>query len=368
MAAEYNDLMWSHPTRLQNAVLRRFDDAKVLGKMVQSRAAGRPLILSHLVTSRCNAHCAQCLWHFGGPDDTRAAERELTTQEISWLYARSAEAGMCHLALWGGEPLLRADIGEICDAATAAGLSVTLMTNGWFLPEVWPRLRGRVRTLLVSLDDVGEAYDRMRGVPGLFGRLDAFVRRLPDDPIRPRLLVNLVLSRLNRGALRRVAAVAQEWHAGLYFCPMDVGEMQAEGFVPRHRDLELSEEDLRQAARLALLLKAEGYPLLATNKYLRLLERDPRLRDWRCQYPQMAVTVLPDGSFRDCRRRDVPLAQVRDLYEADLPLEAIFRLPRYRQMLREAPYCNTCTDKVETVWEWQLRPSMLWKSLTLSWS
>ena len=345
------------------------DDARILGKMVRGRMAHRPLFLSHLVTARCNGHCAHCLWRFAGPDDARAVETELTTEEILWLYRRSAEAGMSHLALWGGEPLLRKDIVDICSAASNAGLSVTLMTNGWLLPDLWPRLRGHVRTLMLSLDDVGEEFDRTRGLPGLFERLDGFARGLRDDPLRPRLLVNLVLSRLNGGALRRVAPVAQRWRAGLYFCPMDVGEMQSEGFVARHEQLELSEDELREAARLAGLLKAEGYPLQATNKYLSLLERDPRLRDWSCRFPQLALTVLPDGSFRDCRRRDIPLGNVRELYEAGASLEALFRLPRYQEMVHEAPQCSTCNnpDKLETSWGWQLRPSMMWRSLTLSW-
>jgi MoaA/NifB/PqqE/SkfB family radical SAM enzyme len=352
-----------------NPALRRLDDARVLYKMMRGRLAARPLFLSHLVTARCNGRCAHCLWRFAGPDDRQAANEELTTEEITWLYRRSAEAGMCHLALWGGEPLLRKDIVEICGAASSAGLAVTLMTNGWLLPDLWPRLRGRIRTLILSLDDVGDAFDRTRGLPGLFARLDAFTCSLRDDPLRPRLLVNLVLSRLNPGALRRVAPVARRWDAGLYFCPMDVGEMQAEGFVARHEHLELSEEELREAARLARLLKVYGHPVQATNKYLGLLERDPRLHEWSCRFPCMALTVLPDGSFRDCQRRDIPLGSARELYQADAPLETLFRLPRYREMLREAPQCSICNnpDKLETSWGWQLRPSMIWRSLALSW-
>jgi MoaA/NifB/PqqE/SkfB family radical SAM enzyme len=347
---------------------RRLDDARVLGKMLRSRLVDRPLFLSHLVTARCNGHCAHCLWRFAGPEDKRASKAELTTEEISWLYRRAAEAGMCHLVLWGGEPLLRKDIAEICGAASSAGLAVTLMTNGWLLPDLWPSLRGLVRTLMLSLDDVGGDFDRMRGLPGLFDRLDAFTCSLRGDPLRPRLLVNLVLSTLNRGALRRVAPVARRWDAGLYFCPMDIGEMQAKGFVAQHGDIELSEEELREAARLARLLKADGYPLQATNKYLRLLERDPRLNEWSCRFPRMALTALPDGSFRDCRRRDIPLGNARELRRADAPLETLFRLPRYQEMLREAPHCSICNnpDKLETSWGWQLQPSMMWRSLTLS--
>jgi len=336
--------------------------------MLAGRLAGRPLFLSHLVTSRCNGRCAHCLWRFAAADDKRAAAKELTGEEIAWLYGRAADAGLCHLVLWGGEPLVREDIAGLCRAAVEAGLSVTLMTNGWLLPERWPQLRGSVRTLMLSLDDVGEAFDRTRGLPGLFARLDAFCLALRDDPLRPRLLVNTVLSRLNRGALRRVAPVAARWDAALYFCPMDVGELQSEGFAARHQDLELSEQELAEAACLARLLKAAGYPFQATGKYLRLLERDPRLHDWICSFPRLALTVLPDGSFRDCRRRDVPLGNVRDYCRADLPLEALFRLPRYQEMLREAQGCTVCNnpDKLETSWGWQLKPSMMWRSLTLS--
>jgi MoaA/NifB/PqqE/SkfB family radical SAM enzyme len=361
--------MPSPPSAPYRPVSRRLEDARVLGKMMRSRLAARPLFLSHLVTARCNGRCAHCLWRSAGPEDLQATATELTTEEISWLYRRAAEAGVCHLALWGGEPLLRKDIVQICQAASGAGLSVTLMTNGWLLPDLWPRLRGLVRTLILSLDDVGTEFDQSRGLPGLFQRLETFCGSLIDDPLRPRLLVNLVLSRLNPGALRRVAPVARRWHAGLYFCPMDIGEMHAEGFVARHEQLELSETELREAARLARLLKATGHPLQATDKYLGLLERDPRLQNWSCSFPRMALTVLPDGSFRDCRRRNVPLLNVRELYEADAPLEKLFRLPRYQEMLREAPHCSVCNnpDKLETSWGWQLRPSMMWRSLTLSW-
>jgi MoaA/NifB/PqqE/SkfB family radical SAM enzyme len=359
---------WRPSSTTGAIAVRRAGDVRLLWNMSRSRLANRPLFLSHLVTARCNALCVACLWRFAASGDKRAAEAELTTDEIAWLYRRAAEAGICQLVLWGGEPLLREDIKEILCAASSAHLSTILMTNGWLLPDLWPALRGFVRTLMLSLDDVGEDYDRMRGLPGLFARLNSFALGLREDPLRPRLLVNTVLSRLNRGALRRVAPVAKRWGAGLYFCPMEIGEMQSEGFVVRRGDLALSEDELRQAAKLARELKAAGYPLRATNKYLRLLRNDPGLRGFSCRLPHAVLTALPDGSFRDCRRRRTPLGNIRDFLRSDAPLARLFGQPRYREMLREARRCNVCNnpDVIETSWGWQLRPCMIWRSLTLT--
>lgn len=347
---------------------RRGEDARVLYDMIRGRVSNHPLFLSHLVTARCNGRCATCLWRYSEGEDKGAAGKELTTADIAWLYGQAADAGICQLVLWGGEPLLREDIDDVLRSAASSGLSTILMTNGWLLPDLWPTLRGLVRTLVLSLDDVGEDHDRLRGLPGLFNRLDSLVLGLRDDPLRPRLLVNTVLSRLNRGALRRVAPVAKRWGAGLYFCPMEIGQMQSGGLVVRHGDLALSEDELRQAAGLARELKAAGYPLQATNKYLRLLQDDPALQGFSCRLPHAVLTVLPDGSFRDCRRRDVPLGNVRDYRRSDIPITELYRQLRYREMLREAAHCTICSnpDVIETSWGWQLRPCVMWRSLTLT--
>ena len=159
---------------------------------------------------------------------------------------------MAQVVVWGGEPLLRHDLPELLLAARRARLFVTLISNGWFAGERWPELRGSVDALILSLDDVGPAHDVLRGLPGLYDRLDAFVETLRADPLRPTLLLNTVLSRQNRGALRRVAEAARRWGAGLYFCPMETGELRAGEAGDRLAGLALSPDGLREAARLAL--------------------------------------------------------------------------------------------------------------------
>ena len=282
---------------------------------------------------------------------------------MRWLYEEAGRAGMAQVVVWGGEPLLRQDLPELLLAARRAGLFVTLITNGWLAAERWPELRGSVDALILSLDDVGQAHDAMRGLPGLFGRLEAFAVALGDDPLRPTLLLNTVLSAQNRGALRRVAAVARRWDAGLYFCPMETGELSAGEAGDRLAGLALSSGELREAAALALELKAAGYPVLDSRPYLRMLADDPALGAYTCRAPRARLTVGADGSVRDCMHVDRPLANVASLRAQDRRLASLFRTPEWARMGDEAASCTKCNnpDVVELSWLWDLRPVMLGK-------
>ena len=150
-----------HRVTLERARAR----ARLTTRMAVSRARGRPHTLSHLVTTRCNGGCATCLWsaRAGGDHEART---ELDTATVGWLYREAGRAGMAQVVVWGGEPLLRQDLPELLLAARRAGLFITLITNGWFVREAWPRLRGLVDALILSLDDAGAAHDRMRCLPG----------------------------------------------------------------------------------------------------------------------------------------------------------------------------------------------------------
>lgn len=104
---------------------------------------------------------------------TRSGFDALRLEEMDRLFAELAGMGSFRLGLTGGEPLLRKDLLEILDAATAHGLHPCLTTNGLLLDERMARELGRrpLVWLNVSLDGAtATTNDCIRG-DGTFGRV-----------------------------------------------------------------------------------------------------------------------------------------------------------------------------------------------------
>ena len=90
-----------------------------------------PLALIAEVTHRCPLHCVYC----SNPLQLAGAQDELATDEWRSVFQQCGALGMLHAHFTGGEPLARADLGELIAAARAAGLYTNLITSGIGLNE-----------------------------------------------------------------------------------------------------------------------------------------------------------------------------------------------------------------------------------------
>jgi len=130
----------------------------------------QPVYLVFFVTDRCTAACRHCL-RGAGEDDPD----ELTLEEIGKI--SSSMGKLLFLLPTGGEPFLRDDLPEIVATFRENNrvLNVGIPSNGSLTEKV---IRSTERILQIcpgldfavdiSIDGLGEAHDRIRGVEGLF--------------------------------------------------------------------------------------------------------------------------------------------------------------------------------------------------------
>ena len=133
-----------------------------------------PQTLIFFVTSRCNARCDFCLYKDSVENPTRRSE-ELTVEEVNKIAA--AYGPLHYLALSGGEPFVRKDVGEICQAfIDHCGTSVIGIPSNFAYGEVMletieplvARNPNVVVELQMSIDHLGARHDLSRGIDGLF--------------------------------------------------------------------------------------------------------------------------------------------------------------------------------------------------------
>ncbi|MBT3201641.1 MAG: radical SAM protein [Phycisphaerales bacterium] len=156
------------------------------------------------VTHRCNARCVMCnIWKGDTPD------------RLMPEHMRKLPSGLRTINLSGGEPFLRDDLADFVRAAheQCPQAIITISTNA-FLPdriaEQMPRLLeiDPGLHLAISLDGLGAAHDRIRGVPGVFERAKGLIERLTADGYRG-LRLSMTLSNENLDQLTDVAQLAE---------------------------------------------------------------------------------------------------------------------------------------------------------------
>jgi MoaA/NifB/PqqE/SkfB family radical SAM enzyme len=321
--------------------------ARLAARLATGRVRPRPFILSHLVTSRCNFLCAQCLWKDNqGP--------ELGLGEIRALYRQAHKCGFIANYLWGGEPLIRPDIGEILRASRASGLLTLVNTNAWFLGQKLDEVASQVDAFIVSLDHPrAEVHDAMRGVPGSHARVLAALDLLRSRYPGVKVAVNTLVLRRNVRELGEMLALwkARGLHGYMNFIERDLlrSGMHDEG---RNADLDLLPAERRTAAAFLLGRQVAGDPLLNTAAYYTGFAAGKR--GYVCHFPKIFLEVYADGSVVDCTDLDHPVGNVRRER-----LGEILERPRIRGMIRDGErWCcvHNNADRIDTSRLWELRP------------
>ena len=184
-----------------------------LAKSVMDTTNPGYLIL--FITSRCNARCEFCFyWKAIEQNDKRT---ELSVEEMSRL--ASSFTHLVQLTITGGEPFLRTDLSDIVRVFVEnSGVPmVTIPTNGSLTNRIESDMARMLSehpytrfNLSVSIDDIGEAHDTVRRLPGCFEairRTDRVLARLKE---RHHNLVTSACITMHPGNADHIEEIARE--------------------------------------------------------------------------------------------------------------------------------------------------------------
>ncbi|MFH1339240.1 MAG: radical SAM protein [Candidatus Omnitrophota bacterium] len=252
-----------------------------------------PLNVMLSVTNRCNSKCNYC-------NIPTRNQRELTTREVFDLIDQAVKTGAQRLGLWGGEPLIRDDIGLIIDYAKNKGLYVTLDSNGHLIEERFRLLRN-LDHLILALDGTEEMHDRNRG-KGSFQKAMKAARclrgKIPTWTIT-------VLTKHNLGGIDFILEVARNNGFLATFQVLHHNEIlggSRESLLP-------PDDSYRKAIREIIIKKKNGAPVASTFRYLEHLLNWPdyksptltySINGLKCWAGRLYCNVDTDGSIYPC--------------------------------------------------------------------
>lgn len=249
-----------------------------------------PVAVAWLITGRCNLDCCYCKWK-----DLRRSE-ELDTAAAIDMIDQMKRAGVRLISFTGGEPLVRADIGQIIRHVKDSGLVCKLNTNGMLVESRLDDLR-RLDLLQISVDGPPAVQDRLRG-EGTSEKAARAIKLARDAGIRVQLIA--CLTRDNVVRLDEVLDYGLELGVGLCFqllTPKELEDEAADESMPE-------KEQLIESLEYLVRLRKEKDPraaAIASKKseldyYIDLLKNGSP----GCQCTLVTATMMPDGRLIFC--------------------------------------------------------------------
>lgn len=154
-----------------------------------------PLAMIYFVTKTCNCSCAHC---FYWESLNKPRPHELTLAELEKI--ADGLGRLLYLRLSGGEPFIRRDLFEITRLFTekCRPSYIGIPTNGFFTERVvqFAQKAASLKTRVeigISIDDLGEYHDKIRGPKDLFKIAVETFRQLKEiKPRAPNLSVGFI--------------------------------------------------------------------------------------------------------------------------------------------------------------------------------
>lgn len=177
----------------------------------------------------CNQNCCYC------SGDYSRLGNSLSTEQALLLIRDLKRSGTKRVTLFGGEPLLRDDIGLIIDEVKSCGMHCSLTTNGILIKKRMAEIK-KLDQLSVSLDGGEDSHDRCRGAGTWQQAMNAIkCARASDVPVQ----IICTISKYTDPCLKELTQIADK-----YKCWLDLEFIRP--VFKEDKSLMLRDEDIGQ--------------------------------------------------------------------------------------------------------------------------
>jgi len=323
----------------------------------------RPLCSIAFLTYRCTNCCKTCnIWQKGS-DGSDELDRD------GWLKVVSnmSRLGVKSMEIFGGDALLRKDaIFDVLRACRERGMDTYFPTNANLCDEetLIQLIDSGLDTLYISVDDIEDAHDKVRGVQGNFAKVKAALEnffRLRGSRETPRLGIVCTLSSLNFRNFPRLVEFMEQYPVSVIyprplaeFAPQKVAASSLDGLRPEPFFVStdggshlIRSEELAEFREMVSFMKGRHHKVYvcwrtyySTTDATCLKGEYPRAS---CRMATTLMTICPNGDVSPCPMyRDYVLGNLT----RENP-EVIWGNARHRRFIQaqqsgQLPICLNC--------------------------
>ena len=309
----------------------------------------KPKIMVFFTTFRCNLHCAMCyVWV------KQKQTKELSIDEIKYIFNdRLINNNLEIINITGGEPTLRDDLVEIIKIILEKCIRlkrIDISTNGVNTRQIVDQFERILAILLpqnlklavsISLDGIGETYERVRGMSNIFVNVEQTIKELKElMSLYPffSIGINMTISKLNYDAIEAVRKYVTEQGLGINFTLAAISEIGVESARVRER-FEMNQEEKNKVALSLEDLSRRGAIDQRYAQFILTWLRTGK-RNGGCAFKQGKAFLLePNGESYLCGNfREFRIGNI-----LDEPLERMLRRTdnRLRRLSRR---CSNCVS------------------------
>ena len=259
----------------------------------------KPLSVQILITKFCDMTCDMCFTYPIDSKEKFTGHKEPTLANIKNLIDQSCDLGAQVIVPFGGEPLIRKDIGEIINYIKRKKRYCVLYTNATYLKNKIDDIR-EADQLVISMDGDEETHDSIRG-EGSYQKCIEGVELALKKGYWGNLRLHTVLTKKTLHSLPHMKKLAKKYDVLLNY-----GYTDATTFtLPAARNFVPSPEETRKFLRDYLEAHYDGVKISTPKSVIKRMIKI--LDDW----PNDNHTIT-ENTMKDNPTLDIPRCGLKD--------------------------------------------------------